>query len=390
MPYINDYTEVSNLEALDLFLVETQNGTRAVSAQNLLTVMGKKVLSRVDRWLRFDPSNKKGLVVKAGTHIQLANGTVKHYTSDTQVDLSTYISTSGADYLVYLNNNGEMSAYVSSASAPANSVKIGRFHTLCANVGSINMKAHGTVSSGSFLVKPYRQDTDPDFYAFYNKTGSASSGIVTCTHPLSGFTAGSILPESVFCLSFFPDTLFEDAMVYDKATDRVIDIYLQSGTGNDTRSAYNATHTVSRQPIRHQEDMFAVGKRLLTDHEFESASIGSNEGTNITGSSDKTYVGGHVDTNSRRMISAIGCEEMCGYLWQWLDELAPTGGSGWNEYGDTNDFGKSYGMPYVLLAGGCWDDGAVCGSRSRLSIVVRSVVYAKYGGRGSSRVVRSK
>ena len=129
---------------------------------------------------------------------------------------------------------------------------------------------------------------------------------------------------------------------------------------------------------------------MLTDHEFESASIGSNEGTNITGSADKTYVGGHVDTNSRRMISAIGCEEMCGYLWQWLDELAPTGGSRWNEYGDTNDFGKSYGMPYVLLAGGYWNDGSGCGSRSRYSGAVRTSVAADSGGRGSSRVVRSK
>ena len=35
-------------------------------------------------------------------------------------------------------------------------------------------------------------------------------------------------------------------------------------------------------------------------------------------------VGGHVDTAGRRMISFIGCEECCGYLTQWLDELCGT------------------------------------------------------------------
>ena len=132
-----------------------------------------------------------------------------------------------------------------------------------------------------------------------------------------------------------------------------------------------------------------VGKRLLTDHEFTSAALGSNERTNITGSSDKTYVGGHVDTANRRMISAIGCEEMCGYLWQWLDEIAAAGGSGWNSNTDGHDsFGQNYGVPYVLLAGGAWARGASCGSRSRDADNGRARVYASHGGRGASRVVR--
>ena len=43
---------------------------------------------------------------------------------------------------------------------------------------------------------------------------------------------------------------------------------------------------------------------------------------------------------------------------------------------------------YVLRAGGGWDSGSHCGSRSRLSIDVRSTVAANIGGRGLSRVVR--
>ena len=346
------------------------------------------VVALIDRWLRFDPNNKKGLIIKAGTHILKDDGTYQHYDSDTAVDLTSDLGGSGTDYFVYLANDGTISA---GTSQPADTVKIGRFHTLCANVGTPNMilPSGGITASNPIMVKSYKQEEDPDFYAFYRKTISSVSGeVATVPHPLSGFSAGDILPESVFCLTFHPDTLVEDAMVYDRDTDRVIDVYLQSGKGVNTRSAYNATHTVSRQPINHQEDMRAVGKKLLTDHEFTSAAIGSNEKTNITGSADKTYVGGHVDTANRRMISAIGCEEMCGYLWQWLDEIAPTGGSGWNSYGDGDNYGQSYGMPYVLLAGGAWINSSSCGSRSRNAVDVRSNVGARSGSRGSSRVCR--
>ena len=346
------------------------------------------VVALIDRWLRFDPNNKKGLIIKAGTHILKDDGTYQHYDSDTAVDLTSDLGGSGTDYFVYLANDGTISA---GTSQPADTVKIGRFHTLCANVGTPNMilPSGGITASNPIMVKSYKQEEDPDFYAFYRKTISSVSGeVATVPHPLSGFSAGDILPESVFCLTFHPDTLVEDAMVYDRDTDRVIDVYLQSGKGVNTRSAYNATHTVSRQPINHQEDMRAVGKKLLTDHEFTSAAIGSNEKTNITGSAGKTYVGGHVDTANRRMISAIGCEEMCGYLWQWLDEIAPTGGSGWNSYGDGDNYGQSYGMPYVLLAGGNWSHSSYCGSRSRYASAVRSIVDGGSGGRGSSRVCR--
>lgn len=105
----------------------------------------------------------------------------------------------------------------------------------------------------------------------------AKYDVITTQHPLSGFIAGDILPESVFCLSFENRTKHKDGVVYDQDTGRAIDIYLQSGTGHNTKSVYNATHTVSREPINHQEDMRAVGKKLLIDCEFTSAALGSNE-----------------------------------------------------------------------------------------------------------------
>ena len=127
---------------------------------------------------------------------------------------------------------------------------------------------------------------------------------------------------------------------------------------------------------------------MLSDGEFESASIGSNQATNIQDSVDKTTVGGHVDTANRRMISAIGVEEMCGYLWQWTRDVSSVGGSSFATTDGNGSFGQEYGTPYVLLAGGDWGAGSVCGSCSRASNYVRSSVDATIGGRGLSRVVR--
>lgn len=358
----------------------------------------RPVIALRDRWLRFDPENKRGLVILAGTQIKKANGSMIAYDEDTQVDLTEDLGTAGADYGVYLANDGTISAAVLAGSAPADSIKIGRFHTLCVSVGTPNMivpasPSSGLAAGGKYLIKPYGQEEDPDFYALYNKTIVSVSvqsayDLVTVPHILSGWTAGDILPESIFCTGFEPDTMFEDAMVYDRAYDRVIDIYLQSGTGQNTRSRYNAAHTVSRTAFNHMDDMRCVGKELLSDGEFTSAALGSNEKTAITGSSDKTYVGGHVDTSNRRMISAIGCEEMCGYLTQWLREPASNGGSGWVTTDTHASFGQEYGDPYVLHAGGYWSNSSSCGSRCRVSNARRSGVYGSIGGRGSSRVKR--
>ena len=344
------------------------------------------------RWLRFDPSNRKGLIIKAGTHIKNSNGDYVDFAEDTHVDMSSYITQNGADYYVYMSDDGTISAYTEYQST---GVKIGRFHTLCVDVGTIDMIAPYSPNSATvgmeYLIKSYRKENDPDFYAFYNKAVTAVTAqtyydVCTMTHPLSGYEAKDILPESIFCLSWDTETLYEDAMVYDRDTNTVADIYLQSGTGLNTKSVYNATHTVSRQSYNHMEDMRQVGKKLLGDAQFSSFAIGSNEATNISGSTDKTTVGGHVDTNNRRMISVVGCEEMCGYLWQWVDELIYRTDSSWSATDGHGSFGQEYFAPVVLEAGGAWNYGSSCGSRSRNSYHSRSVAATNYGGRGSSQV----
>ena len=375
--------------------VLTYNGTsNEWEAQDSKGGAGKQVKSceyAIERWLRFDPSNRKGLIIKAGTSIRNSKGVYIDFDVDTSIDLTSAITTVGEDYYVYMLDDGSITADITSASAPSNSVRIGRFHSLCVAVGTCTMivPPSGIAVGSNYLVKSYRQDEDADFFNLYNKSVTATGvNNETLAHPLSGFEAGAILPESVMCLSFHSGSLFDDGQVYDKDIDSFIDIYLQSGIGLNTRSKYGATHTVSRTQGNHMVDMRQVGKKLLSDGEFESASIGSNQTTNIHGSKDKTTVGGHVDTANRRMISAIGVEEMCGYLWQWTRDVSSAGGSSWETTDGNGSFSQEYGTPYVLLAGGRWDGGSNCGSRSRHSNMVRSLVLANIGGRGLSRVVR--
>ena len=381
------------------------------------------------RFLIFDFSdaNSRSVKIRKGTYIDLpitSGGTTTVRTlyidSDTAFDLSAKITAAaaassfrtgeenGKDFYMYLVPDGadgidltvsERKDYpgdIDFGYTSDNTRRIGQFHTLCVDAGvSLTgeiLCAKSTVSaSDSFLLKKYPEE-ESDFYNFYNKTvSSVTTGTMadklTVPHPLAGFKAGDILPESVFCLSFRPFSGAE-GMVYDVDTDMCGDIYLQSGTGQLTASAYGAVHTVNRQQQNHEDDMRQVGKILIGDEEFSSMALGSNEKTNIQGSDDKTTVGGNVDTNGRRMISFIGCEEMCGYLWQWQRDYSAIGGTGFTTYDGNGFFGQTYGNVNALIAGGHWATGVSCGSRCRHGNAARSYVGASYGGRGVSRIIR--
>lgn len=297
----------------------------------------------------------------------------------------------------------------------ANTRKFFSFHTLCANAGS-NLQGKiaespscGLVAGDRVLVKQYSSDDEDGFYDFYNvpvisvKTG-AKYDVVTVRHPLAGFLSGQILPESVFCIGFHPESE-PDGMVYDIDTDIAADIYLQSGKGRGTASEFGATITDTRPHPCHQDDMRHVRKRLLYDREFSSIALGSNEGTNIKGSTDPVTTGGHLDSAERRMISFIGCEDCCGALWQWLEEVAAlgtgkawsnisgtdqaVGDTGWQSADGQDDFGQHYNTTSALLAGADWYYSSCCGSRARRADRARSSVFASFGGRGASRVIHA-
>uniref|UniRef100_A0A6H1ZJE6 Putative tail protein n=1 Tax=viral metagenome TaxID=1070528 RepID=A0A6H1ZJE6_9ZZZZ len=253
-------------------------------------------------------------------------------------------------------------------------------------------------------------------------------------HTLTNYVAGDILPQSVWDILHRPVSS-PVGMVYSSALDKWIDIYLASGTGASTTSVNEGTISDTRNWMDFVADGHAVKKRLLDDEEFQSVAAGSNEETNITGSADPVTTSGHVDTAGRRMISNIGCEDCAGAVWQWLKDngFRYNGGShthiftggalaththtenqeaaytqnvqtaavsagtpaGSNASVDPAPAFTWYDLPGAkgslykqgtygdvkLRAGGNWNEGAACGSRSRNASNCRWDAYADIGAR---------
>ena len=374
-----------------------------------------------NRWLIFDPDNRKGLIMLAGCTVNLSKLGGEGYITleeDTKFTINDSLI-AGTEYAVKINWDSDTETETETLSLSAqpaitsnnneNDISIvGWFHTLCADAGSnltmtIQQAKDWNVVGDNILVKAYSKRVNPILHGFYVKNVTAIKTltnymVLTVKHPLAGFNAGDILPESVFCTTFRPECQNIDGMVYDPETNICVDIYLMSGTGYGARSRYGQQHTVNRIYQLMAMDLSCVGKRPLYDHEFKSAAKGSNECTNIQGNSDKGTVGGHVDTAGRRMISAIGCEEMCGYLWQILAEYAAIGNNntGVHGYGNNNaspswydncdtdaKFGQNYCLPTNMLAGGDWSNGVLCGSSCRHSSSLRSHAASRHGARGA-------
>lgn len=203
---------------------------------------------------------------------------------DTATDLDTGSIRAGTDYYVYLCDNNGVADYVISLNStyPAgytanNSRKIGGFHTLSADVGTI-------------------------------------SG-----HSLSGFVAKDILPASIWCLKHRAKNLNNAGLVYDDRTQLWVQIYLASANGATSVQSVNGATILDMEDWNSFVERGGVaGMRLLSDAEFQIAVRGTNEETNITGSTDPITTGGHLDTAGRRMISNIGLEDTCGAMHQWL------------------------------------------------------------------------
>ena len=315
---------------------------------------------------------KSAIKILAKTKIQLqVSGEDEPRLYQTNVDTSYTLSEildtgsvqAGKDYYIYLvAGDGETVNVVASLNSTypqgfsaSNSRKIGGLHTLCVSVTTSNCPA---------LV-----DTN-----------------IWSVHPARGFSAGDIIPNSVWCLAHRPIS-DPSGMVYVDKIDKWVDIYLYSGTLTGSASVYGATITVNRIYIMMQWDMHLVNKELPSDRDFMVFAEGSNQCTAIKGSAqpNPNTAGGHLDTAGKRMISGYFVEECCGRVWQILDEFGPTGGSSFASYGDGDARGKSYGMPYQLGAGGDWYYSSSCGSRSRLASGTRSYAYASHGCRGVSR-----
>jgi hypothetical protein len=244
------------------------------------------------------------------------------------------------------------------------------------------------------------------FPAGYSATTSRKVGGFHCEcvnvgtisgHALSGFLAGDILPRSVWDLKH-RSAGTQAGMVWAGKTD--FDslnyapiwaaIYLASGTGASTSSVNGGTISDIRNWMDFVDDFAAIGCRMPDDDEFQAIASGSNEETNITGSSDPGTTGGHVDTAGRRMISHIGCEDCCGVLWQWLrtQSFKSDYAASWGWYDLPGARGSLYNLAGTggtgdvkLLGGGNWGSATACGSRARYAGYARWDTGSDVGGR---------
>ena len=264
-------------------------------------------------------------------------------------DDSTYITAAnrkGKDFYIYAckSDDSITPSFILSANSTVptnytadNSRKVGGFHCLCADVGEIE------------------------------------------GHKLSGYTAGDIIPNSVWDLSHRPKSEPE-GMAYVDGIDLWVDIYLSSWTGSYNNSPedlklvskYNAvcadgTSSEKFHCYKFEQVFGRQKKRLLYQREFVCASIGSNQGKNVSGSADVNTTGGFKDTAGRRMISDFGLEDCCGNLYQWGADVGRTDGGNWANAYDTNDkYVKGqchFGEVKRVLLGGIAGDGSHCGSR---------------------------
>lgn len=311
-----------------------------------IPVAAKTAVTLKPLWVNI---NGNGYILSAGETIDLTNA---ENWDDGQYTVAA--KRAGKDFYIYACEPTKGDAPILKLSANStyptgynenNSRKIGGFHCLCVDVGTI-------------------------------------SG-----HTLSGYVAGDILPLSMWDLKHRPVSSPE-GMVYVNGVGKWIDIYKASWNGTKLVSEYNKTIADGTSSPAFHGEKFAeefgkIGKSLLWRDEFIVVAKGSNENTAIYGAADPNTTGGHKDTAQRRMISNYGLEDCCGVLWEWgrdCYEFYP--GATWNpttnqylagySYQDSpvyyagtdpQKYGQCYGLLRRVRLGGNWTAAAYCGSR---------------------------
>lgn len=349
----------SDATALAELKAGLRDGALVVATEELQYPELPTMLRSPNAFSRYEkPSvTKTSVTIPGGMNVRIGD-VVYGLVNDVTLSTSSLSDRAGKDFYIYAvqPTSGFVPEFVLSANSTVpdgytadTSRKIGGFHCLCADVGTI---------------------TD---------------------HPLSDYVAGDILPASIWDL-WHRAKSSNEGMVYDEDTDRWVDIYLAS-YDTQLRSMYGGTcadgaSTVKFHGEKFNEEFRKIKKYCIYRDEFVSAAWGSNLRTNIAGSADAGTTGGHSDSAGRRMISNIGLEDACGFMWQWCESTG-AGGSGWgistyNAAVDPESYGSTYGTLYRLIVGGDWADSSYCGPRCVSLNHASAVVSAGRGGRGAS------
>lgn len=312
----------------------------------------------------------KGYILQSDVTLDLTSASA--WDDTTSIDYTKAAKRAGHDFYVYACKpaRGIEPVLILSANSTVpdgydqdTSRKIGGFHCLCRAVGTLAWRNPATLTYEA--------------------------------HHLSGYLAGDILPASIWDLNHRA-TSENEGMVYSSETGMWFDIYLSSWDGEKLVSVFGGTTADGASAKKFHGEMFAecaaqVKKELISRDNFIAVAKGSNERTPIHGYADADTTGGHVDTDNRRMISNIGLEDCCGFLWQWCKQSGGANGSGgWTNstYDSSVDgnatYGSTYGNYFRANVGGGWADSSYCGSRCVHVADVSAHVFASGGGRLAS------
>ena len=217
-----------------------------------------------------------------------------------------------------------------------------------------------------------------------------SSGAIFGTGWESAVSNG-ILPRSVWTLGHRPKCSPEGMVYLGGGT--WIDIYLNSDDGaQGLKSEYNCapmTGTEGMNWYTFTERLMKSGKRMPDYSEFCAYAFGSPQGldgANTNAWTATTNTGRGTTGSVVNAVSAVGCVDAVGRVWEWLNDLItraehatntefhPTVAWGWDKKSPLRDNATKYDVGNIyqyyayslaaLLAGGHWGHGVHAGARA--------------------------
>lgn len=236
-----------------------------------------------------------------------------------------------------------------------------------------------------------------------------SSGVIFGTGWESAVSNG-ILPRSVWTLGHRPKCNPEGMVYLGGGT--WIDIYLNSDDGAyGLKSEYNCapmTGTEGMNWYTFTERLMKSGKRMPDYSEFCAYAFGSPQGlddANTNAWSATTNTGRGTTGSVVNAVSAVGCVDAVGRVWEWLNDLITRAEHatnatyhakeawGWDltsplktgatQYDVGNIYQYYYASLAALLAGGNWGGGANAGARAVYCLHYPWSVNTAVGVRGA-------
>ena len=217
-----------------------------------------------------------------------------------------------------------------------------------------------------------------------------SSGAIFGTGWESAVSNG-ILPRSVWTLGHRPKCSPEGMVYLGGGT--WVDIYLNSDDGaQGLKSEYNCapmTGTEGMNWYTFTERLMKSGKRMPDYSEFCAYAFGSPQGldgANTNAWTATTNTGRGTTGSVVNAVSAVGCVDAVGRVWEWLNDLItraehatnaeyhPTAAWGWDKKSPLRDNATKYDVGNIyqyyayslaaLIAGGRWNAGVRAGARA--------------------------